>query len=147
MQGPRGPARHHTNTGPTIHEGIDMAHTPPTLNEFKTRFPQFADVSDPLLQMVLDEAMTQVDDSWLDQDYKNAIMYLMAHLLTTEGVLDGGETGTNPGPIASESFGPISRSYAIKGSTSQEGYDFQSTEFGRRFYYLMRRNFPAIVVV
>lgn len=118
-----------------------MAYTPPTVDQFQERFPKFAAADTDLLELLLAEAMTQVDDSWLEQDYATAIMYLMAHLYTMES----GSQSDRPGSIVSESFGPLSTSYGSNGKPSSSDYD--ATEYGRRFKGLRDKNFggPSVV--
>lgn len=115
-----------------------MAHTAPTVDDFKTRFPKFESADDDVLAAILAEVLTQVDDSWLEQDYAPAIMYLMAHLYVQE------TTGSTdrPGVITSESLGSLSVSYGVGASNT----DWDTTEYGRRFRKLQKKNFPAVAI-
>ena len=108
-------------------------------------FSQFADADEYLIALLLAEAMTQVDDSWLEQDYQNAVMYLTAHLLVTETAAGSGTGGGTSGIIASESFGPLSRSYHID-TTAITDEGLEGTLYGRRYRELRRKNFPGVVV-
>lgn len=117
-----------------------MAYTVPTADDFRTRFPRFAAVADAPIDALIAEASAHVDDSWLEQDYATAILYLVAHLYQQEqGV------AASRGTIVSESFGPMSTSYAPTIPTG--GLNFGATEYGRRFQELQSRNFPAVLVV
>lgn len=115
-----------------------MAYTAPTVADFKTRFPKFAAASEPTLEAILAEVLTQIDDSWIEADYVPAILYLMAHLYVQE------TTGSTDRPsiITSESLGSLSVSYGVGASKS----DYATTEYGRRFARLQRKNFPAIAI-
>lgn len=127
-----------------------MAYTAPTVAEFKIRFPTVvAGRSDELLQMDLDEAMRSVDISWMEGDYKNAIMYLAAHNITTEKAGEGAGGGVGSGVVSSESFGGMSISYDNTDSADDAAAKSQwgSTEYGRRFYRLLKLNKPAIVSI
>lgn len=137
-----------------------MAVDAPTVNEILTRFPSL-EANAELVEMVLPEAIAQVDTRWRKEDQKIAIQYLVAHMVTVEvdagGGVDGG-TGSGvvvgQGPIASESFGSgLSVSYGNGGSggAGTEGLSaseaaLASTVYGRRFADLRRKNFPRVVV-
>lgn len=124
-----------------------MAHTPITVDDFLDRFPgRFDDVDDAILDALLAETLSRVDDSWLEQDYRSAQFYYMAHLVTVEG-LGTANVSVDGGVIASESFGPMSRSYVqgqASGSASEAG--LAATEWGRRYQELRSRNFPGVAV-
>jgi len=118
-----------------------MAVQQPTLEEFTTRFPQF-EGQDDQIEAAIAEAVNEISEAWIEADQKTAIMYLVAHMLTEESMAEGSGGG---GVVASESFGPISVSYA---SPSEEGDALlNGTLYGRRFLALRARSFPAIVVV
>lgn len=129
-----------------------MPYTTPTVEEFRTRFPIFGDASDELVQMMLNEAAGQVDQSWEETDYQPAILYLAAHLLATDNSAEGGtvEVGASgAGNVTSESFGAISVGYGAgnnQGSLSSSDL-YGSTVYGRRFLALLKQNKPAIVAV
>lgn len=127
-------------------------YDPVTYADFIARFPAFTATDEngvlifpqTMVEEILAEAMTQVDDSWIEADYGPAVKYLTAHLLTVEGA--GGERAAKPGVIASESFGPMSVSYAVTPSGSAAG-DYSSTVYGQRFARLRAANFPGVTVV
>ena len=118
-----------------------MPYTLPTVDDLQARFPVFATADEYVLSFLIDEAAGQIDDSWLEKDYARAIMYLAAHLYVTEQ----GAAATRPGTIQSESFGPISRTFAVDSSRSDES--LRKTEYGRRYADLRKKNFPGVVVV
>jgi len=64
---------------------------PPTVAEFREAFPEFADVSDPQVQLYLDIAMQWVDTFWWPIDAKVAVMYAAAHYLSMHDQASGGE--------------------------------------------------------
>ena len=106
-----------------------------------------------MIGMILTEAQLSVDQSWIEADYKTAIMYLTAHLIATDNTDEGDSVnigGANTGAIASESFGAISVSYessagSVKASALNDLYG--GTSYGRRFLAMLRRNKPGILVV
>lgn len=125
-----------------------MAVIVPTVEEIVTRFPAF-DGQEELLEACLAEAVTQVDDRWVESDTKIAIMYLTAHLAQTEidRGADSGGAGAG-GIIASESMGPMSVSYATPGASGGmfAGNDYATTIYGQRFAEKLRDNFGGVRV-
>jgi len=131
-----------------------MPYTVPTLAQFRTRFPAFAAKSDALIEMMLVEAAGRVDATWREADYQPAIMYLAAHLIATDASQTGEDiddgSGTGDGDIDAESFSGMSISYKSASKTSAVSRlesDYDSTIYGRRFYHLLRVNFPPIVAI
>lgn len=121
-----------------------MAYVLPTTDEFIEKFPEFEDldVSDDTLQATLDEAARSVDTTWLEGDYKTAILYLAAHLLSSSlemANFAGGDV------IRSVSLGRISVTYAdpVTGSVTLS----TSTPYGERFLALQRLNNPPFLVI
>lgn len=114
-----------------------------TVEQFLERFPRFASQDEDFIGLLLAEAALQVDDSWLAPDYPNAILYLTAHLLIGEIAAGSGNDAGTSGIIQSESFGPMSRTYAINAaSITEEG--LEGSVYGRRYRSLRRKNFPGI---
>lgn len=129
-----------------------MAYEPPTYQEFITRFPIFAgdQYSQPVVEAILVEASRGADNSWLEPDYKPAVMYLAAHLLANdnsgegEDVTFGASQSTN---ISGESFGGMSISYASPAAGgANASATYGNTEYGRRYLRLLRLNKPGVVV-
>lgn len=132
-----------------------MAYIQPTPATFKARFPQFIPVNDALVQLVLDEAIGKVGESWLERDRVPAQLYLTAHLLTLEGEPDRamGKAGNIAltGPMKSRKVGDVEVTYAgVSGSgSSATGVDaiYGGTTYGQQFLALMRMNFAGPMVV
>lgn len=130
-----------------------MPYDLPTVDQFKARFPIFEDVDDAQIEAMMAETKTSIDDSWIEDDYQPAVMYLVAHLLATDNSGAGEDVvigSSGAGGIASESFGGgLSVSYDKGQSTgSLSSSDrYGTTEYGRRFLALLRSNKPAIVVI
>lgn len=134
-----------------------MAYAIPTLDEFFARFPVFEEATPEQVQALINEAAGKVDETWLEKDYKPAILYLTAHLL----VLDASQEGDTPaiGPsgagqvIASESISGMSVSYFNNQSGSSrfgqtsKASEYEMTEYGRRFLSLLRLNRGGPLVV
>lgn len=127
-----------------------MAYVAPTYEEFIARFPIFADKDQPLVDAIILEATNTIDTTWREVDYKPAIMYLAAHLLATDNSGEGEAVDVGgAAPISGESFGGMSLSYGSPVNTSDavSKTQYASTEYGRRFYKLLKLNKPAIVSV
>jgi hypothetical protein len=110
----------------------------PTVSDFLDRYPRFSTYDEYLVHFTLDLAIDTVGESWLVKDRANAQMLLCAHWLVTES----GDV-TRPGIVASESFGPMSVSYATQGTLNS---DYSRTEYGQRYARLLRLNFPGIKI-
>jgi len=130
-----------------------MAYTPPTRADFLERFPIFDDAElypVTTIDLVLAEAISSIDETWREVDYAPAILYLTAHLLST----DNSEAGSDVefggiAQVASESFGGMSISYSSNSSSGSLASNelYGSTEYGRRFLALLRRNITGPVVI
>lgn len=130
-----------------------MTWTPPTVEEFKIRFPEFVSVADPTAQAVLDEAVGEVGESWLERDRTPGVLHLTAHLLAVSGPGASGAGGGGAavtGAIKRRKVGDVETEFAgVGGGTSTGGAldTYRTTAYGVRFLSLMRRNFPAVAVV
>ena len=129
-----------------------MAYVAPTPTTFKARYSEFASVSDTLVQLILDEAIAQVGDSWLERDRARAQMLLAAHTLTMEGEpgrTASGQGSAGTGAVRRRKVGDVEVEFAGSGSSSGESgaSDYSLTAYGREFARLMRLNFPAILAV
>jgi len=136
-----------------------MAITPPSTSDFKARYPEFAQVSDELVNLVLTEAAGFVAETWREADRAPAIMALAAHMLAIEGEPQrstGGSGGasTVSGPVQSAKVGDVSVTFkgwnvgaGGGGSSGPISDSYVQTAYGQRFLTYLRRNFPAVVVV
>lgn len=129
-----------------------MAYVQPTPATFKARYPEFAPVSDVLIQLVLQEAFDEVGDTWLERDRARAQMLLTAHKLTIEGepgrsVSGQGSAGT--GTVRRRKVGDVETEFATPGSGvggfAATGYT--STVYGQEYLALLKKNFPSPMVV
>lgn len=118
--------------------------TRPTVVSIKTRFPEFADVDDAVVEFAIEEAALEVGSNWTS-GYNIAIMYLTAHYIAS-AITASAASGTGAaGDIASESIGRFSYSYAAVATASAD--DKSSSSYGSRYLELRDRNFGGIVVV
>jgi hypothetical protein len=122
-----------------------MSYIAPTVEEFKIRFPVYADVPDATVQAALDEAGTMVDDTWVSQaDYTAGYMLYTAHLLALDGY--GTSTETLLYGFASIKMGPLQLDRFKTGGDSVYG-SIGSTSYGARYLSLVQRNHPPVLVV
>jgi hypothetical protein len=124
-----------------------MAYDAPTTTELKTRYPEFTSIDDARVTLFIEDANRSVDDSWVEGDYKIAIMCLAAHMMAIEGLLNpAGSTaaGATSGPITSEKLGDASVSYGERsgGRFGITGADavLAATSYGQRFISLRNAN-------
>lgn len=115
-----------------------MSYDVPTTDEFSTKFPELGDAEYSQVAALIAEAARYVDDSWREADYQDAILYLAAHWLLSSASPD------QSGAIQSESFGPISVSYA---TVATDDTALLATHYGHRFVELRHGNFPRVMVV
>jgi hypothetical protein len=138
-----------------------MAYVEPTVDDLIARFPEFENVSDIVLDLVLAEAIGQVDSSWVERDRRAAQLYLAAHMLAMEGEpmrSAGAGTGSDGstdwlnGPIKRDKVGDVETEFAGFGLGNGEGggasgSEYALTRYGQMYLSLLRRNFPAVAVV
>lgn len=130
-----------------------MAYTAPTPTTFKARYAEFAPVSDDLVQLMIDDSIGEVGDTWIEKDRSRAQMLLVAHWLTVEGEPGRSTTGqgsAGTGLVKRRKVGDVEVEFATAGGSSggsiaSGGYG--QTSYGQEFMALMRRNFPAVAVV
>lgn len=127
-----------------------MPDTPPTAEQLKARFPEFAGVADERIDLVLAETASFVDHTWIDADIVPAKLYLAAHILASEGVLlpDGHGDGTK-GAVQSVRVGDTSVAFGASGAgviAAGQSLGLTNTSYGMRFLALRKRNVPAVAV-
>lgn len=130
-----------------------MTYTPPTVDNVKVRFPEFANVPEPTLQAILDEAIERVGPEWVERDRRPATLYLTAHMLAAQGLSGGDGSGGGgaavTGAVKRRKVGDVETEFAgvSTGTGSGSGTGYASTLYGKMFLDLMRVNFPAVAVV
>jgi hypothetical protein len=126
-----------------------VAHTAPTIIEFRARFPEFRRTPHGRITAIFAELAVEVDTTWVEADYKTGLMYLTAHKLVMEDANNtGASAALGQGPLKSQSFGDASETYATAsegGAGSSSEYDL--TVYGRNWLRLLRRNSPRVLVV
>lgn len=140
-----------------------MAYIAPTPATFKARYPEFTPVSDTLTQLVLNESIADVGDTWYERDRARAQMLLAAHRLALEGeparsiaIAGGGNggSGSTTGAVKRRRVGDVETEFQGAGSSSggaggsSSGYAYyQRSTYGQQFWLLLQKNFPAIEAV
>ena len=132
-----------------------MAYVQPTPAAFKARFPNFSEVDNAYIQLLLDDAILRFGDGWYERDRALAQMLFVAHVLASEGAVDGsggsGGGSASTGNVKRRKVGDVEVEFAGLSAASSGGGalgDYLSgTMYGRQLLLLMRLNFPAITVV
>lgn len=132
-----------------------MAHTIPNAAAFKARHPRFSALADATVNLLIAEAARTVTTDWSEDDYADGIMYLAAHLMVMEGLLNptGAALGvgnqvkkTKAGDVEVEF---ATNSGAISATNVRDLYS--RTSYGQRYLELAARNVgvgsPAVLVV
>ena len=102
-----------------------------TLADFRTRFPEFDTIGDPIVELNLDDATLEVSANFgIYQDV--ATLFLAAHFLTISQDATNGATGSIGG-VASESVDGVSASYNTTATDSQSEQLLSSTVYGQRY--------------
>lgn len=128
-----------------------MAYVAPTPTTFKARYPEFTPVSDALVGLVLNEAIAQVGETWLERDRARAQMLLTAHNLTLEGEparTVSGSASAGTGSVKRVRVGDVETEFASPGASSGVSMGiYGSTTYGQQYLALLRMNFGGPVVV
>lgn len=145
-----------------------MAYIEPTVSDFKVKFPSFANVSDEVVSIFLDEAIQFCGDWWLEKDRRNAQMYYCAHLLAVQGFsgkaieIDTAGNISGAGEVSAKGiirhkvgdveveFEDNTRSISsVSGVVGGDNgaQDLAATVYGQIFQRLLRLNFPPVAVV
>lgn len=130
-----------------------MSYTTPTPAQFKARFPEFGTVPDALIEAIIDEQEPQFGETWIERDRAPALMYLVAHLLTTQGYPadTAGDASGNVtrGPMKRRKVGDVEVEYAGRAGTAGggTGNGYDTTSYGLMYLSYFRRNFAGARVV
>lgn len=170
--------RHHMATDWGLVTSLDWVEVEalpceaPTIEEFRTRFPEFVNISDAQVQIAIDDASCWADSSWISNGCPNcttAIAFLAAHFLalglyaadmlpdTLPPETPGGPTIIAGGQVTSLHFESMSVGFAgpqavgVAGSGGPSGigdsYSISATIYGQRYLELLKVNKPAVLVV
>jgi hypothetical protein len=145
-------------------DAVAGACDPPTLEQFRARFPELVSASDALVTSAIAEAGCSADLSWSStcNDCQLAVLYMAAHIVAMS-LLSASwfETmfGGQPRSISFESmhvmfsgFGGSGGGGTRSGGGSSVGassfkFGLQNTPYGTRYLELLSVNKPAVLVV
>jgi hypothetical protein len=145
---------------------------PPTMEEMRARFPEFANIPDAQVQIAIDDASCWADASWLSNGCPNcttAIAFLAAHYLamglfaadalpeTLPPSEPGGPVIVAGGQVTSLRFESMGVSFSAPqiggggggagGTGVGDRFDWGATPYGQRYIELLKVNKPAVLVV
>jgi len=109
--------------------------TQPNAIAFKTRFPEFASVSDTLVEFALEEASLFVQN-WNARGMNIAWMYLAAHIVAISSIA----ADTEGRDIVSETIGRLATTYRSAGANLSLG-DLTTTAYGKRYQQIRALSF------
>jgi hypothetical protein len=117
-----------------------------SVTDFQNRFPEFGEVSEPRIQLFLDDVALILDSNnsgiWLDF-YDVAHSYYAAHLLVVAQNTELGDSGTLA-PIKHQEVDDVVIKNAI-GDIKPTADDLFSTSYGKRYVSYRRRVMPLIL--
>lgn len=119
-----------------------MPYTIPTAADLKTAFPEFAAVSDAVVNEALGEAERMVDTSWTEGDYTTAIMLYACHVMALNGYGTGPDGLANSGQLAAFQTirsGQLTLTRKASASGGEASW-YSMTRYGQRFWRLLRLN-------
>jgi len=108
-----------------------------TVNEFKTKFPQFAAVPTDSVQESIDEAVIILNETYWGTKYDLGLMYLTAHLLTLAQNAENGNSGS-AGQVSGKAVDGTSVNYAVPIPDNSGDAFYSSTYYGQRYLTLRR---------
>ncbi len=114
----------------------------PNVYQFKSIFPDFADVDDTTVQIALDAAGFFVDGSW-GESQAAATMYLAAHFLSMATTT----SDTSGQIITSETIGRISVSYASAAAAGAGSGTLSMSSYGTVFDTMLTAQGYGIAIV
>lgn len=114
---------------------------------FKQLIPSLSTLTDESVDFWLSQASLLVSAAEFGSLYDQAVCYLAAHLYVVgNGVGVDGSSAEGAGPIASQSTGSVSVSYA-GAQNSDYASAYGSTRFGRQYLALRRKRIITARVV
>lgn len=108
-----------------------------TAEAFKARFTEFNSIDDNRIQIFIDDALLVLNETTWGKVYSMAVCYLAAHYLTLSEGSASGDDGSVAG-IASQGVDGTSISFnSFSPSSASQSY-YLSTQYGQRFYTLIK---------
>ena len=123
-----------------------MAVTPTT---FKARYTEFASTSDARVQVYIDDAELEMNESQWGDLYDRGLSALTAHLLSIadKNAASGGAGTSLTGGVSSRSVGSVSVSFGTSSSSGSAEDFYLSTSYGADYWRLAKMVGLGIVAV
>lgn len=121
-----------------------MPYAVPTPNDFRTRFPAFADADDSVITYWITDAQRIVTTDWIETDYQPAILSYAAHEMALAGLETSSSGASLPAGVTRFRSGSMDVSVS-ENVASATGY--QATRYGQAFATFLRRNRGGVRVV
>lgn len=107
-----------------------------TPDDVRTRFPEFTELSDEMIQMYLDDAYLEVNEARANIYYDLMIYYLVAHYLALSlSATSGQNRGT--GVVSNMSVGDTSIGFSSITPDGNMDFYYQQTQYGIRYLKYM----------
>ena len=113
-----------------------MANTCTPTN-FKSRFPEFNAITDDRIQIFIDDALLVIKEATWGTTYSLGVCYLTAHYLALSEASSNGNSGS-VGNVASQAVDGVSISFNNPSMSSASMAYYNSSQYGQRFYSLIR---------
>lgn len=104
---------------------------------FKARFPEFDSIDDLRIEIFIEDSLLVLNEATWGTIYSLAVCYLTAHYLALGQASLSGDSGTT-GPVASQAVDGTSISFNSFSPTSEFSSFYNSTQYGQRFYTLIK---------
>ena len=103
-----------------------------TIQQVYTRFPEFSEYDEDMVQLCLDDAALIMSDAsrWLDF-YDVAQQYLTAHYIAAADASEGGDFNALS-PVKGQDVDDVQVQFAV-GDTTADATDLLSTTYGKRY--------------
>lgn len=107
------------------------------LERFLLRNPKFKSLDRKMVEAFLSDAMLEVSEGKWGNLYEKALFALTAHLLTV--AQSSSDTDGKPNlPVASESAGQLSVSYAVSANQTLSDSLYATTSYGQEYLRLQK---------
>jgi len=107
-----------------------------TASSIKAMFPEFANMSDNLIEIYITNSQVLVNRCLYGNYYELALSYLTAHMLKIAN--DKGKE------LSSETVDKLSRSYATTNGTSLTNNSYLSTTYGKMYQDIRKKALSTI---
>jgi hypothetical protein len=114
----------------------------PTVEEFNTVFPEFANEDEKKLEYYLIMNKNAISEAVFGDQYNHAVYLRTAHDLTMKSALRAGK-----GEVNSERAGDLAVGYASAGSPGDKYFYLSQTQYGKEYLEIMNSRICGITIV